>query len=101
MNRHSAVHEYKFKFANKKFNLEDLSFECVCDDIKLLIDKKELSNNIIICLEESSPYGLFFAHKYSGYCKSIVCYPLRLNTKESLDRLHHKYITKKYKRKIS
>jgi hypothetical protein len=88
------VHEYKFKFKNKRFILDDLTFESVSNDIKLFIDKKELSNNIIICLEESSPYGLFFADTYPDYCKAIICYPLRLNTKESLDRLYHKYVEK-------
>jgi len=86
------VNEYKFK--NKRFILDDLTFESVSDDIKLFIDKKELSNNIIICLEESSPFGLFFANMYPEICKAIICYPLRLNTKESLDRLYHKYVEK-------
>jgi hypothetical protein len=89
------VIEYKFKFLKDRFNLDDLTFESVSDDIKTFIDKKELSNNIIICLEESSPYGLFFADKYPEMCKAIICYPLRLNTKESLDRLYHKYVEKK------
>ncbi len=31
---------------------------------------------------------------YPELCKAIICYPLRLNTKESLDRLYHKYIEK-------
>ena len=88
------VNEYKFKFKNKRFILDDLTFESVSKDIRLFIKKKELSNCIIICLEESSPYGLFFADMYPEMCKAIICYPLRLNTKESLDRLHHKYVKK-------
>jgi hypothetical protein len=88
------VNEYKFKFKNKRFILDDLTFKSVSDDIKLFIDKKELSNNIIICLEESSPFGLFFANMYPELCKAIICYPLRFNTKESLDRLYHKYVEK-------
>ena len=88
------VNEYKFKFKNKRFILDDLTFESISDDIKLFIDKKELSDCIIICLEESSPYGLFFADMYPEICKAIICYPLRLNTKESLDRLYHKYVEK-------
>ena len=88
------VYEYKFRFHNKRYILDDLTFESVSDDIKLFIGKKELSNNIIICLEESAPFGLFFANMYPELCKAIICYPLRLNTKESLDRLHHKYIEK-------
>ena len=88
------VNEYKFKFKNKRFILDDLTFESVSDDIKLFINKKKLSNNIIICLEESSPFGLFFANMYPELCKAIICYPLRLNTKESLDRLYHKYVEK-------
>jgi hypothetical protein len=31
---------------------------------------------------------------YPELCKAIICYPLRLNTKESLDRLYHKYVEK-------
>jgi len=88
------VHEYKFKFKNKRFSLDDLTFENVSNDIKLFIDKKEISDCIIICLEESSPYGLFLTDMYPEICKAIICYPLRLNTKESLDRLYHKYIDK-------
>jgi hypothetical protein len=88
------VNKYKFKFKNKRFILDDLTFKSVSDDIKLFIDKKELSNNIIICLEESSPFGLFFTNMYPELCKAIICYPLRLNTKESLDRLYHKYVEK-------
>ena len=88
------VVEYKFTFKNKQYKLDDLTFESVSKNIKSFIDKKKLSNNIIICLEESSPYGLFFVDKYPSYCKSIICYPLRLNTKESLDRLYHKYVEK-------
>ena len=87
------INEYKFKF-RKRFILDDLTFESVSNDIKLFIDKKELSDYIIICLEESSPYGLFFADMYPELCKAIICYPLRLNTKESLDRLYHKYVQK-------
>jgi len=74
--------------------LDDLTFESVSYDIKNFIDKKELSNSIIICLEESSPFGLFFANMYPKLCKAIICYPLRLNTKESLDKLYYKYIEK-------
>jgi hypothetical protein len=86
------VSEYKFK--NERFILDNLTFESISNDIKLFIDKKELSDCIIICLEESSPYGLFFANMYPEICKAIICYPLRLNTKESLDRLYHKYVKK-------
>jgi len=85
------INEYKFKF-RKRFVLDDLTFESVSNDIKLFIDKKKLSKCIIICLEESSPYGLFFADMYPELCEAIICYPLRLNTKESLDRLYHKYV---------
>ena len=88
------VFEYKFKFNNKRYILDDLTFENVSNNIKLFTDKKKLTNSIIICLEESSPYGLFFANMYPELCKAIICYPLRLNTKESLDRLYHKYIEK-------
>ncbi len=87
------VNEYKFRF-KKRFILDDLTFESVSNDIKLFIEKKKLSDCIIICLEESSPYGLFFADMYPEICKAIICYPLRLNTKESLDRLYHKYVDK-------
>jgi hypothetical protein len=88
--------QYKFKFTNKRYVLDDLTFENVSADIKSFLDKKKLtSNNIIICLEESAPFGLFFVNMYPDYCSAIICYPLRLNTKESLDRLYHKYVKKK------
>jgi hypothetical protein len=95
------IFEYKFKFNNKKYELNDLTFESVSNDIKSFIDNEDINNNIIICLEESSPYGLFFVDKYPEYCKAIICYPLRLNTKESLDRLQHKYVDKNGWRYIS
>ena len=86
------VVEYKFK--NKRYYLDDLTFENVSNNRKFIIEKNKLSNIIIICLEESSPYGLFFADIYPEHCRAIICYPLRLNTKESLDRLYHKYVEK-------
>lgn len=89
------VYEYKFRFTNNRFKLDDLTFESVASDIKKFIDTNQLSDNIIICLEESSPYGLFFANTYPELAKAIIAYPLRLNTKESLDRLFHKFVDKK------
>lgn len=86
------VCEYKFKFVNNRFTLDDLTFESVSADIKKYIDKKKLQKFIIISLEESSPFGLFFVQSYPDLCTGIICYPLRLNTKESLDRLYYKYI---------
>jgi hypothetical protein len=90
-------------FGHKKviYNLNDLTFKSVSKDIKLFIKQNKFKNNIIICLEESSPYGLYFANKYNKYCEAIICYPLRLNTKESLDRLYHKYINKNRSKYIS
>jgi hypothetical protein len=95
LNNHVVEYKFKFKNKNKRYKLNDLTFKSVSKKIKKFIDKKELLNNIIICLEESSPYGLYFANKYPEYCKGIICYPLRLNTKESLDRLYYKYVDKK------
>jgi hypothetical protein len=82
LNNNSDVYEYKFIFTKEKFILDDLTFESVASNIKAFIDKKELLNNIIVCLEESSPYGLFFTDTYPDYCKSIICYPLRLNCQD-------------------
>jgi len=95
------VYKYKFKFKNNRYTLKDLTFESANEDIKKFIDEKKLTNIIFICLEESSPYGLYFVDKYPDYCKAIICYPLRLNTKESLDRLYYKYIEKKGWKSIS
>jgi hypothetical protein len=94
LNGNVYQYKFKFKFTNNRFNLNDLTFESVSNDIKLFISKKKLINCVVICLEESSPYGLFFAKQYPKLCELIICYPLRLNTKESLDRLYYKYIEK-------
>ena len=97
---------YKFKFdlnGDLDFQLKDLSFKNVAEDIH---DKyKQYPKIFVIGLEQSSPYALAFANIYPNKCKGVICFPLRLYTKESYDRRiwkfkdnkgWEKYISQKY-----
>lgn len=79
------VYEYFFEF--KKLN--DLKLHVVAKDIYK--KHKHILNLLIICFEHASPYGLYFSNKYPTLCVGIICYPLRLYSKESLERREWKY----------
>ena len=88
----AKVEIYEFKFdlkAKKQFELKDLYFNNVADDIYDMYKKH--NKLLIIGLETTSPYGLYFADKYPKKCGGIICFPLRLQTKESLERRIWKY----------
>jgi hypothetical protein len=89
------VYNYFFKFGSLEtdFILEDIQFQNVALDI--YNKYKNLDKLFIICFEESAPYGLYFANEYPNKCEGIICFPLRLNTKESLERYIWKYKEKK------
>lgn len=95
LNKIGTVHNYFFKFGSLKsdFTLEDLTFENAAVDIHEQF--KNLQDLIVICFEDASPYGLFFCDKYPEMCKSIICFPLRLYNKESLERYIWKFREKK------
>lgn len=85
------VYNYYFRFGTNDidFIIDDMQFEIASQDLyEKFKDKGKL---YIICLEEASSYGLYFANVYPQICNAIVCYPLRLNTKESLERHLWKY----------
>jgi hypothetical protein len=88
------VFNYYFKFGSNEtnFKLGDLTFDSVAIDI--YEHCKTLKRFIILCFEEAAPYGLFFANVHPEMCYATVCFPLRLNTKESLDRYLWKYVDK-------
>ena len=78
---------YEHHFETK--SLDDFKFSKISK--KLYNKYKHLSKLLIICIEHSSPIGLYFVNKYPEICSSIICYPLRLYSKESLDRRIWKY----------
>ena len=78
------IHNYWFKFAKNKFELDDLLFENVAKDINDTFSHLKSFN--IIAIEHACPFGLYYATNYSSKCKSIICYPLRYYSKGSYDR---------------
>jgi hypothetical protein len=82
------VKHYFFKFGTieTNFKLKSILFENASHNIHKWFNKNGISNAIIICIEEASPFGLYFANEYPEKCHTIICYPLRLYTKESLER---------------
>lgn len=99
------VINYYFKFgsSDNNFKLDDLTFENVAKDMKKSFE--DYDKIFLICIEEASPFGLFFVDKFPENIISIICFPFRLYTKESLDRYiwkykekngWYKYISKKY-----
>ena len=80
------VHNYWFKFSyyKNKFNLSDIEFENVAIDISNTF--KSLKKFLIVGLNHSCPYGLYFANKYPSKCLGIICYPYRFYCKESYER---------------
>lgn len=99
------IYEFKFNNITNEFNINDYYFKYVAKDIKQFINKHNIEKPIIVCLEHASPYGLYFVDTYPNLVKGIICYPLRLYSKESLNRRiwkykdqggWDKYISKKY-----
>lgn len=93
INKIGTVHHYFLKFGtfDKSFKIKNLSFENTTHNLNKYFESKSLTNTIIICFEHASPFGLDFVNKYPEKCQTIICYPLRLYTKESLDRYIWKY----------
>lgn len=89
------VYEYDFKFAlyAKKLNFTDTDykFKNVAIDMLEFIKDNKLKKVSLICIEHTSPFGLYFANEYPELCNYIICYPLRNYTQESLDRRVWKY----------
>lgn len=82
------VYTYDFKFnnTNNKFTLDDYYFKNASDDIIQFIKTNKIENPIVVCLGHASPYGLYAVDKYPELFSGIVCYPLRLYIKASLER---------------
>jgi hypothetical protein len=78
------IHNYWFKFAKNKFELDDLLSENVSKDINDTFSHLKSFN--IIAIEHACPFGLYYATNYSSKCKSIICYPLKYYSKGSYER---------------
>ena len=75
---------FKFSYYKNKFDLSDIEFDNAADDI--YNNFKHLNKIIIVAINHASPYGLYFANKYSQYCKAIICYPFRFYNITSYER---------------
>ena len=86
LNKYGKVHNYFFKFAyfGDKFNLSDLLFENVAEDIHQQF--KHLKKYLIIAYNHACPIGLYYANKYPTFVKKIICYPYRYYSLESFKR---------------
>lgn len=82
------VKHFFFKFGTNEttFKMKHLTFENASSRINKFFNTNKIIDAVIICLEEASPFGLYFANEYPEKCNTIICYPLRLYTKESLER---------------
>lgn len=87
------VYHYFFKFGTieTNFKLKHLLFENTTHNLNKYFEKQSIDNATIICFEEASPYGLHFIDAHPEKCNSIICYPFRLYTKESLERYIWKF----------
>lgn len=91
LNNYGTVHNYFFKFGyyKNKYILDDYKFKNAARDIRNKYDK--LDRILLVCMEHASPYGLYYADKYSERCVGVICYPLRYYSKKSLERRIWKY----------
>jgi hypothetical protein len=84
--KYGILHEFTTNFAmiNEEvpFEINDMSLSSVAIDIKKRFNRKIF----LICIGHASPYGLYYSNKYPELCEGIICFPLRLYSKESLDR---------------
>jgi hypothetical protein len=80
LQQENTVHEHHFEFKS----LDDFQFDVIAAN--LYNRYRHLSNLLIVCIEHASPIGLYFVNQYPDLCTSIICYPLRLYSKESLER---------------
>jgi hypothetical protein len=80
------VYNYWFKFSyyKNKFELDDLLFENIAEDINKTF--KHLKKYVIIAYNHACPMALYYTNIYSNQCVGIVCYPYRFYCKESYER---------------
>ena len=81
-----TIYEFKFNNINDDLRLDDYLLENTADDIINFCKDNALDRPIVVCWEHASPYGLYVVNKYPDMFRAIVCYPLRLYEKASLDR---------------
>ena len=104
---YGKVYEYTSVFAKTGtiYKLEDLSFSSVAKDIASYIKSNNLGKVYLITVSHGGPYGLYFSTKYADMCEGVICFPLRLYSKSSLERRiwkfkeregFKKYTSKKY-----
>jgi len=86
LEKYGKIYNYFFKFHyyGNKFELKDLLFENVAEDINSKF--KNLKTYLIIAYGHASPMLLYYANKYPKKILGIVCYPFRYYSLESYRR---------------
>ena len=79
------MYNYFFKFhGNNKFELKDLLFENVTEDINNTF--KHLDKYFVVAHEHACPMALHFINRYPKKIIGIICYPFRYYSLESYKR---------------
>ena len=85
LSKYGKVYNYFFKFhGNNKFELNDLLFENVAEDINYTF--KHLKKYFVVAYEHACPMALYFVNKYPKKIAGIICYPFRYYSLESYKR---------------
>jgi hypothetical protein len=85
LSKYGKVYNYFFKFhGNNKFELKDLLFENVAEDINYTF--KHLNRYFIVAYEHACPMALYFVNRYPKKIAGIICYPFRYYSLESYKR---------------
>lgn len=85
LSKYGKVYNYFFKFhRNNKFELKDLLFENVTEDINNTF--KHLYKYFVVAHEHACPMALHFVNRYPKKIIGIICYPFRYYSLESYKR---------------
>lgn len=85
LSKYGKVYNYFFKFhGNNKFELKDLLFENVTEDINNTF--KHLDKYFVVAHEHACPMALHFINRYPKKIIGIICYPFRYYSLESYKR---------------
>ena len=85
LSKFGNVYNYFFKFhGNNKFELKDLLFENVAEDIYNTF--KHLDRYFVVAHEHACPMALHFVNRYPKKITGIICYPFRYYSLESYKR---------------
>jgi len=80
------IYEFKFNNAKNKFTIDDYQFENASEDIMKFIKDNNINKPIVVTMSHAAPYGLYTVGKHPQSFTGIICYPLRLYSKTSLER---------------